>query len=132
MKDKKLEKVIRYGVKKINENKELLQFFRDKVEGEKRTSVFKIITKRGDIETGGFAFDGDKFIYIDDDSQIKNPTVVFKTTEDMVWSLILGKVELESAVYLGEVQVEGAYWLRDIALFTRAFKEFNSVFKSLF
>ena len=132
MKDKKLEKVIRYGVKKINDNKELLEFFREKIGNEKRTSIFRVITNTGDIETGGFAYDGEKFIYVDDESKIDKPTVVFKTTDDVVWSLILGKLSLESAVYLGEVQVEGAYWLRDVALFTRAFKEFNDVFKSMY
>ena len=132
MKDEKLEKVIKYGVKKINENQELIRYFKEHVGEEKRTSVFKILTSRGDVVVGGFAFDGEKFVYLDENNIVKNPTVVFKTTEDVVWSLILGKIELESAVYLGEVQVEGAYWLRDVALFTRAFKEFNNVFKNLF
>lgn len=132
MNDKRLEKVIRYGVKKINDNKELLKFFKEKIGEEKRTSIFKIITNTGDIETGGFAYDGDKFVYVENESEIGTPTVVFKTTDDVVWSLILGKLELESAVYLGEVQVEGAYWLRDVALFTRAFKEFNDVFTKMY
>jgi len=132
MKDDKLEKVIKYGVMKLNQNKDLINYFKERVGDEKRTSVFNIITNTGDVVVGGFAFDGEKFIYLDEENVVENPTVVFKTTEDVVWSLILGKIELESAVYLGEVQVEGAYWLRDVALFTRAFKEFNSVFKSLF
>ena len=132
MNENKLEKVLRYGVKKINENNELTDFFKEKVGNEKRTSVFNIITAKGEVVTGGFAFVDGKFVYVDENSDIRNPTVVFKTTEDIVWSLILGKMELESAVYLGEVRVEGAYWLRDIALFTRAFKEFNNVFKNMY
>jgi len=132
VKDNRLEKVIRYGVKKINENEELIRFFRERVGDEKRTSVFKLVSSDGTVFVGGFAFDGEKFIYLDEENVVENPTVIFKSTEDIVWSLILGKMELESAVYLGEVQVEGPYWLRDVALFTRAFKEFNNVFKSLF
>lgn len=130
--DQRLKKVLVYGVKKINENKELIQFFKDKVGNEKRTSVFEIISQSGESITGGFAFDNGRFVYVDEATKIESPTVVFKTTEDIVWSLILGKMELEKAVYLGEVSVDGAYWLRDVALFTRAFKEFNHVFKALY
>ena len=129
-----LKKVIKYGVKKLNEKEEVIDYFRRHVGDEKRVSVFKIISSDGKLMAGGFAFDGEKFIYLDEETvkSLKNPTVIFKTTEDMVWNLILGKIELESAVYLGEVQVEGAYWLRDVALFTRAFKEFHSIFQNLY
>lgn len=130
--DPKLEKVIKYGVKKVNDNKEIVDYMHRMVGDEIRTAVFKILSKDGKVMIGGFAFDGYKFVYLDENHLVKNPTTVFKTTEDMVWSLILGKVELESAVYLGEVQVEGAFWLRDVAIFTKAFKEFRNVFDSLF
>lgn len=115
-----VEKLIKLAIKKANKKKKLIDYTKEKTQGEKRIAYIKIIDLGSEYWIG---FDGENIVQLEKDSSVK-PTTTFIMTSDIFFAVIMGKMTPVDAVYLGYVTIDGEFWLRDLALFEEGIKQF--------
>jgi len=119
--DKKLiKKIIDVAVAKANKERKLVDYAKEKTQGEQRIAYIRIIDLDVDYWLG---FDGEHIVKLDAEGYVK-PTTTLTMTSDTFYSIVLGKITPTEAIYLGFVTIDGEFWMRDLALFEEGIRKF--------
>ena len=126
-KKKLIMELWRKSIELINRDVDLGKFKRDFFPDEDRT-LWVELEGLEELNTGYTVKDG-KLVIID--KKIDKPTIIIRTTEDVLLAIAFGELTLMEAFMYEYLEVEGEHYMRDLTIFQHMLDKYGYLRKKL-